>query len=101
MPRPREVEPAALAGSVRLGIGRHDVPPGLVVTVADEQAHGAAEGPTVPDAAQDLDRVGLDLHSPAAAVAPLAPPQVGVDRLPLDRHACWKALDDDGQGRAM
>ena len=48
-------------------------------------------------ARQDLDRVGLDLHAPAAAVAALPPAQVGVDLLAQDGHARGQAVHDDGQ----
>ena len=66
--------------SGRLRIGRHHVPPVLVVAVADEQRDRAAQRPTVAHAAEDLDRVALDLHASAAPVAALAAAQVGVDR---------------------
>ena len=101
MPRPRIAEPAALAGGVGLRIGGHHVPPVLVVAIAHQQADGAPQGSSVPDAAQDLDSIGLDLHSPAATVAALASLQISVDRRPQDGCSGGETLDDDGQARSM
>ena len=99
--RPRVAQAPPLAGLVRLRVGRHDVAPVRVVSVAHQQVDGAAERQAVADATQDLDGVGLDLHAPAAAVAALAAPQVRVDRRALHRHAGRQAVDDDGDSGAM
>ena len=94
---PRVAQPAPLAGGVRLGLRRHDVFPVLVVLVADQQRHRAAERAAVAHAREHLGRVLLDLHAAAAAVAALAAPQVGVDPLALDGDSRRKALDHDAE----
>ena len=73
----------------------------LVVFVDDLQRDRAAERDVVPDAAEDFDRVGLDPLPPAAAVAPLAAPQLDVDRLGVDLHAGRKAIDQGDQRLAV
>ena len=98
---PRVLERAALLGLRRLRIGRHHVRPVRVVPVADEQGDGAAERHAVADAGEHLHRVALDLHAAAAAVAALAPPQVGVDGGAVHGQARGQALDDDGERGAV
>jgi hypothetical protein len=51
-----------------------------VVAVADDERERRPERPPVPQPGEDLDLVRLDLLPRRAAVALLAPPQVGVDR---------------------
>jgi hypothetical protein len=55
----------------------------------------------VAHAAQNLRRVLLDLHSPAAPVAPLPPPQFPVDQLDLDRHTRRQTFDYRDQRAPM
>ena len=49
------------------------------------------------DAAQDLDRVALDLHASAAPVSALAAPQLGVDGRAVDRQARRQPLEQHRQ----
>ena len=72
-----------------------------MVLVADQEGDGAAERAAVAHAREHLDRVLLDLHAAAAAVAALAPAQVGVDRLAIDGYAGGKALHDDAESGSM
>ena len=53
------------------------------------------------DAGADLDRVGLDLHPPAAAVAELAARHVAVERLAVELEPGGHALDDRDQPGAV
>ena len=97
VPRPRVAQPSALARRVGLRLRRHHVLPVLVVAVADQQRHRAAQRPAVAHARQHLDRVLLDLHPAAAAVAALAAAQVGVDALALDGNPGRQSLDHDAE----
>ena len=74
--------------------GVHPLLPVGVVAVGDEDGDRAAERAAVADAGADLDRVGLDLHPPAAAVAELAPRHVAVERLAVELEPGRHALDD-------
>jgi hypothetical protein len=98
---PRVLEPASLARRVGLRLGSHHVLPVLVVLVADQERDRAAERAAVAHSREHLDRVLLDLHAAAAAVAALPSPQVGVDRLAVDGNACRKPLDDDAESGSM
>ena len=53
----------------------------LVVAVDHLQRDRAAQRHALPDAGQNVDRIGLDPLPPAAAVPALPPPQLDVDRL--------------------
>ena len=84
------IEPRYLIAPVRSpwpgrGPGQVVQPLELVVLVDDLQGDRAAERRAVPDAAEDVDRVGLDPLPAAAAVAALAAAQLDVDRLGFDR----------------
>ena len=89
---------------VDLGLDRPGVHPLLpvgVVAVGDEHGDRAAQRAAVAQAGADLDRVGLDLHPPAAAVAELAPRHVAVERLALELEPGRHPLDDRDQARAV
>ena len=73
----------------------------LVVAVDDLQRDRAAERDAVPDAGENVDRVGFDPLPAAAAVAALPPPQLDVDRLDVDGHAGRKAVDQRDQRFAV
>ena len=62
------------------GIGRHLLVPVLPVAILDDERDRGAEGLPPTNARTDLDLVLLDFHPTAAAVALLAPPEVGVDQ---------------------
>ncbi len=82
---------------VDLGLDRPGVHPLLpvgVVAVGDEDGDRAAEGAAVAQSGADLDRVGLDFHPPAAAVAELAPRHVAVERLAVELEPGRHPLDD-------
>ena len=79
----------------------HPLLPVGVVAVGDEDRDRAAQGAAVAHAGADLDRVGLDLHPPAAPVAELAPRHVAVERLAVELEPGRHALDDRDQARAV
>ena len=89
---PRQVDLVGLEALDRPGV--HPLLPVGVVAVGDEDGDRAAEGAAVADAGADLDRVGLDLHPAAAAVAELAPRHVAVERLAVELEPGRHALDD-------
>src|SRR5580658_676692 len=64
--------------------------PVLPVAVHDLDGDGRADRFAVAHAGKNVRLVGLDLHSPAAAVALLPPPQLPVDEVEIDRHAGGK-----------
>ena len=66
------------------GRARSSICVDLVVLVGDQQGDGAAQRDAAPDAAEDVDVIGLDLLPAAAAIAALAAAQLGVDRLRLE-----------------
>ncbi len=74
--------------------GAHPLLPVRVVAVGDQHRHRAAERAPVPDPGADLDRVALDLHPPAAAMAELAARHVTVERLAVELEPGRQALDD-------
>ncbi len=88
----RQVDLVGLEALDRPGV--HPLLPVGVVAVGDQQRDRAAEGAAVADPGADLDRVGLDLHPAAAAVAELAPRHVAVERLAIELQARRHALDD-------
>src|SRR5205814_3832724 len=98
---PRVLQGAALLRLRRLRVGGHHVAPVVVIAVADEQAHRAAEGLAVADPRQHFHRIALDLHAAAAAVSALAALEVGVDGRAVDGQTSWKSLHDHGQGGAV
>ena len=74
----------------RLALGRpraHPPRPVLVVAVADDERERRPERAPVPEPGEHLDLVLLELLARAAAVALLAPAQVGVDRGAVERRA--------------
>ena len=79
----------------------HPLLPVRVVAVGDQERDRAAERAAVPDARADLDRVALDLHPAAAAVAELAPRHLAVDPLAGELEARGNALDDRDQPGAV
>ena len=87
-----------------LGLDRprvHPLLPVRVVAVCDQDRDRAAEGAPVAHPGADLDRVALDLHPPAAAMAELAPRHVAIERRPLQPEPGWHALDDRNQARPV
>ena len=78
----------SLAGRLALRRpGIHPPLPVLVVAVADDEREWRAERAPVPEAGEHLDLVPLELLARAAAVALLAPVEVGVDRRPVELRA--------------
>ena len=53
------------------------------------------------NARQYLDRVGLDLHPPAASVALLTPPKLVVDGGDIDGQTGGNAFDNGDEGLAV
>ena len=96
---PRQVHLVGREALDRPGV--HPLLPVGVVAVGDQHRDRAAEGAAVAQAGADLDRVGLDLHPPAAAVAELAPRHVAVERLALELQPRRHALDDRNQAGAV
>ena len=73
----------------------------LVVAVRHFQRDRAAERHALPDAAQNIDRIGLDSLPAAAAIPALPPPQLEIDRLEIDRHAGREPVDERDQSFAV
>ncbi len=82
-------------------VGDIEILPVLVVLVPDDERDGGAERQPAPDPGEELGAVGLDLHATAAAVALLAPGQLGVDPGEIERQAGREALGDGGQRRPV
>src|SRR4029077_14891880 len=74
--------------------GAHAVRPVLVVAVAHDERERRAERAALPEAREHLDLVRLDLLARRAAVALLAAPEVGVDRLPVEDEPRREAGND-------
>jgi hypothetical protein len=72
----------------------HSLLPVRVVAVGDQYRHGAPERPPVPHTGADLDRVLLDLHPAAPAVAELAARHLAIEPLAVELEAGGQALDD-------
>ena len=96
---PRQVDLVGLEPLDRPGV--HPLLPVGVVAVGDQDRDRAAERAAVAHAGADLDRVGLDLHPPAAAVAELAPRHVAVERLAVELEPGRHALDDRDEARPV
>ena len=79
----------------------HPPRPVLVVAVADDERERRAERAAVPQAGEHLDLVRLDLLARAAAVALLAPAQVGVDRRPVEHEPAGQPGQDRDERRAV
>ena len=85
----------SLAGRLALRRPRRHPPrPVLVVDVADDERERRAERAAVPEPGEHLDPVLLDLLPRRAAVALLAPLQVGVDRLAVELEPGRQAAED-------
>src|ERR1043165_7637308 len=80
-------------------LDRHHLSPVRPVLILDEQRDGRAEREAVADAAQDFGAVALDLHAPAAPVAPLPALKLAVDLLRVNGETRRQTLDD-GDERA-
>ncbi len=77
---------------VTLGLPRaHPPGPVLVVEIADDERQRRSERECLAETREHLDGVGLELLARAAAVAELAPPQVGVDRGAVEPEARGQA----------
>ena len=81
--------------------GVHPLLPVRVVAVGDQDRDRAAQGAPVADPGADLDRVALDLHPAAAAMAELAARHVAVERLAIELEPGRQALDDRDQPGAV
>ena len=89
---------------LRLGRDRpgvHALFPVDVVAVRDAQGDRTAERASVTHSRNDFRAVLLDLHAAAAAVAELAPSEVGVDPLAVELEARGNPLEDARETRAM
>ncbi len=82
-------------------VGRHDRLPLRPLGVADPHGHRPALGDTVPDAADHLQLVGLELHPRPAAVAEAATGQLGGQLLGGDLDPGDHALQHGDQGRTV
>ena len=72
-----------------------------MVAVADDERERCAERAAVPEAGEHLDLVLLELLARAAAVALLAPVEVGVDRSPVEREPRRQPGQDRDERRAV
>ena len=80
---------------------RHAVRPVREITVHDAQRDGAAQRLPETHAGENFRPVLLDLHTAAAPVALLAPRQVAVDRLDIQRKPRRQSLQDGRQTGAV
>src|ERR1043165_6965077 len=80
-------------------LDRHHLSPVRPVLILDEQRDGRAECEAGADAAQGFGAVALDLHAPAAPVAPLPALKLAVDLLRVNGETRRQTLDD-GDERA-
>ena len=78
-------------------LGRHYLGPMDKIVILDHQRDRRAERFAVPNPRQDLDRIGLDLHPPAAAIALLPPPELVIYCIDVNRQTCRKAFDNGDQ----
>src|SRR5439155_27063302 len=81
--------------------GAHPPGPVLVVAVPDDERERRAERAPVAEAREHLDLVRLDLLARRAAVALLAPPEIGVDRLPVEDEPGGQARDNRDERRPV
>ena len=95
------VMPSSRRGTFAIRLRRHHVRPVLPVAVLDQQRDGRPERLARPDAAQDLDPVGLDLHPRAAPVAHHAAPEIPVHVLGPEQQARGHALEHRDQRLAV
>ncbi len=72
-----------------------------MVPVGDDERKRSSERPPVAEAGQHLDAVGLDLLTRTAPVSPLAPAQVGVDRVPVEHEPRGQPGHDRDQRRPV
>jgi hypothetical protein len=82
-------------------IGRHHLLPLWPLGVADPDGDRAAQRATVPDAADDVDLVRLELHPGTPAVAEPTPGQLGGDVGRGDLDIGHHALQHRHQGGAV
>ena len=87
--------------SPSIGHGIHPLVPVLVVPVGDQGRYRAAHGEAVAHSGPDLDRVGLDLHATAAAVAELSPGHVPVEGFAVEFEAGGQPFNDGDQTRSV
>ncbi len=66
----------------------------FVVSIDDLHGDGAAKSLAFPNAGQQLDSIFFDPHSSAATVAALAPTQLLINRIGLNRHPRWESIDE-------
>ena len=85
----------------RLRLDVHRALPVLPILVGDHQRDRRTGGEAVADAAQRLRPIGFDGHPAAAAVAALAPPQFGGDRVEIDRQTGRHAFEDGDERLAV
>jgi hypothetical protein len=69
-----------------------------VVAVADDERERRPERPPVPEPGEHFDLVLLDLLSRTAPVALLAAPEVGIDRLAVQRETRGQPFHDRDEG---
>ena len=72
-----------------------------MVEIADDERQRRAERVGLAEAGEHLDGVGLELLARAAAVAELAAPQVGVDRLAVEPQPRGQAGEDGHERGAV
>ncbi|MNL16751.1 hypothetical protein D3C87_1378050 [compost metagenome] len=83
------------------GLGRHGQLPVGEVLVRDLEGDRSSRSQAVAHSGAKRHTIGLDLHALASPVALLAPGQLGVDRMDVQRDACGEAFDDRELHRPM
>ncbi len=73
----------------------------FVVLIDDHQGDGAAQGTAVPEAAENVDLVGLDSLSAPTAVSSLTAAKFGVDSGRVDLDSRREPVHQGHQGLAM
>ena len=101
MPGPRSGDAAFGSGIFKSFPNGHHVPPVFPVLVVDLERDRCAGRHAVADAAQRFRAIGFDRHASAAAVAALAAPQFGRDRVEIDGETGRNTFDDRDERPAM
>src|SRR5262249_368312 len=100
MTRTRSSE-RAYVGSLGNRLRRHRYLPVGPVSVIDLEGNRTADGFTVPHSGLNLDLILLYAHASAAAVTQLAPVELEVDELEINRKTRGKTFEHANQTLAM
>jgi hypothetical protein len=68
--------------------------PVFPVSVLQQNGNGRTYGYSLAHSREDVGRIALNLHAPAAAISLLAAPELAVKRLLIDFQACGHARQE-------